>query len=306
MIFDSNFECGNLDRATIASLGEYNLFLHVDTNSRGHAQWFYFAVTNTEQARTVKFNILNCSNPVYLSRMGMRPLVFSELSYESTKQGWTADTFDVGCTRNCIPRGKGPAESSSGGYFTLTFSHKFRYSGDRVYFAYARPYSVSMLRAFLEVTKQSLAGATKSVTALEDEGLKQRIDEFVEEAAEKQAETISDKKDVCGSSSSKLQAEDQFKLRLNKRKEYIASATTAGPVRSLTTQVPETALVASEVLKQFADKDNDKSKDKPERFSWLRSRDFQIDTEMFVYRLETLSRTLSGIPIELITITAQK
>lgn len=45
LIFDSNFESGNLDLVTKAGENDYDLYMRVDTNTRGHHQWFYFTVT---------------------------------------------------------------------------------------------------------------------------------------------------------------------------------------------------------------------------------------------------------------------
>ena len=36
LLFDSFFESGNLDRAEYISDTEYNLYLNVDTNTKGH------------------------------------------------------------------------------------------------------------------------------------------------------------------------------------------------------------------------------------------------------------------------------
>lgn len=36
LLFDSFFECGNLERAEYVSPTEYNLYLNVDTNTKGH------------------------------------------------------------------------------------------------------------------------------------------------------------------------------------------------------------------------------------------------------------------------------
>lgn len=38
--------------------GEYDLYLRIDTNTRGHLQWFNFTVKNCGKRR-VKFNIVN-------------------------------------------------------------------------------------------------------------------------------------------------------------------------------------------------------------------------------------------------------
>lgn len=44
--FDSDFESGNLDAAVkIENLDEYDLFMRVDANTRGHFQWYNFKVT---------------------------------------------------------------------------------------------------------------------------------------------------------------------------------------------------------------------------------------------------------------------
>ena len=63
--FDSTIESGNLDRAEAQPLSStyleqqraakrqvtqrYNLFCKVDTNTKGHQQWFYFRVKNTQK-----------------------------------------------------------------------------------------------------------------------------------------------------------------------------------------------------------------------------------------------------------------
>lgn len=44
--FDSKFECGNLDKVVKISDTEYDLYMRVDSNTRGHNQWFYFSVAN--------------------------------------------------------------------------------------------------------------------------------------------------------------------------------------------------------------------------------------------------------------------
>jgi cytosolic carboxypeptidase protein 2/3 len=36
LVFDSNFESGNLDMVIKVKEGEYDLYMRVDTNTRGH------------------------------------------------------------------------------------------------------------------------------------------------------------------------------------------------------------------------------------------------------------------------------
>jgi hypothetical protein len=47
LIFDSNFESGNLDMAIKVGEKEYDLYMRVDTNTRGHHQWFHFSVEHS-------------------------------------------------------------------------------------------------------------------------------------------------------------------------------------------------------------------------------------------------------------------
>lgn len=57
--FDSNFESGNLDLVIESSHNEFDLYMRVDTNTKGHLQWFYFSVTWKEMNSSVRFNICN-------------------------------------------------------------------------------------------------------------------------------------------------------------------------------------------------------------------------------------------------------
>lgn len=46
LTFDSDFESGNLDFAVKIGPDEYDLYMRVDPNTRGHLQWFYFKIQN--------------------------------------------------------------------------------------------------------------------------------------------------------------------------------------------------------------------------------------------------------------------
>ena len=71
-VFDSFFESGNLDIVTQPEEFEYNLFMRVDTNTRGHHQWFYFRCKNQSRVGTVKFNFVNFTKRQSLYMQGMR------------------------------------------------------------------------------------------------------------------------------------------------------------------------------------------------------------------------------------------
>ena len=57
--FNSNFECGNLDAAIHVSPNEYDLFMRVDSNTKGHTNWYFFTVQNGNFVGSVRFNICN-------------------------------------------------------------------------------------------------------------------------------------------------------------------------------------------------------------------------------------------------------
>ena len=57
--FNSYFESGNLYKVYELYQGEYNLFMRVDTNTKGHSKWFYFSVEKVKKNQTIRFNICN-------------------------------------------------------------------------------------------------------------------------------------------------------------------------------------------------------------------------------------------------------
>jgi len=63
ILFDSDFENGNLDLVfEYKPQYEYDLYLRVDSNTRGHSQWYFYSVvlkSNTQQNQKIKMNIMN-------------------------------------------------------------------------------------------------------------------------------------------------------------------------------------------------------------------------------------------------------
>lgn len=57
--FNSEIECGNLDVVIKRSEMEYDLFMRVDTNTRGHTCWYNFRVKNGGFKGKIRFNIMN-------------------------------------------------------------------------------------------------------------------------------------------------------------------------------------------------------------------------------------------------------
>jgi hypothetical protein len=64
-MFDSIFESGNLLQAEKSPTLEntYNLYMQVDTNTRGHQQWFYFKAKGGKKGISYTFNIMNFTKP---------------------------------------------------------------------------------------------------------------------------------------------------------------------------------------------------------------------------------------------------
>lgn len=59
LIFNSSFESGNLDVAIQVDDTEYDLFMRVDTNTKGHTNWYYYTIKNGTFLGKVRFNICN-------------------------------------------------------------------------------------------------------------------------------------------------------------------------------------------------------------------------------------------------------
>jgi hypothetical protein len=62
---------------------EYDLVLQPDINTRGHTQWFFFAVANTRAGVPYRLNIINLLKEDSLYNMGMLPLMHSEQQMRS-------------------------------------------------------------------------------------------------------------------------------------------------------------------------------------------------------------------------------
>ena len=88
LYFNSNFENGNLDMVVKTGENNYDLFLRVDTNTKGHFNWFYFEVGNTKKNRTVHFNIMNMSKRDSLYNHGMLINFWSQKRNIPSFCGW--------------------------------------------------------------------------------------------------------------------------------------------------------------------------------------------------------------------------
>ncbi|KAH7815927.1 putative Zinc carboxypeptidase family protein [Monocercomonoides exilis] len=143
LLFESRFECGNLKKVVQVYQYEYDLTLRLDTNTRGHTQWYYFTVTNIQKDVKYKFNIVNFLKPYSLYNNGMKPVLYSEMLAKEKGYGWHRVGEDIAYYPTQTKK-KMPAS------YTLTFSVKFPYgAGDTCCLAYHFPYSYSDLQNYL-------------------------------------------------------------------------------------------------------------------------------------------------------------
>lgn len=87
-LFNGAFESGNLDCAIKVHSTEFDLFLRVDSNTRGHAAWYFFSIKNGRRREKVTLNICNLKRPSPLFEQGMRPYIFSRRGWEREGKEW--------------------------------------------------------------------------------------------------------------------------------------------------------------------------------------------------------------------------
>lgn len=64
------------------------MFIRVDSNTKGHLQWYNYKVKNMSPGISYKFNICNFQKGKNLYSRGMRPYCFSKKRYEIENVGW--------------------------------------------------------------------------------------------------------------------------------------------------------------------------------------------------------------------------
>ncbi len=62
--------------------------MRVDSNTRGHLQWYNFKVKNMKKNHAYIFNICNFSKPKSLYSRGMKPFAYSKKVYETSGISW--------------------------------------------------------------------------------------------------------------------------------------------------------------------------------------------------------------------------
>jgi predicted MPP superfamily phosphohydrolase len=149
LIFDSKFECGNLDHVEMINKNEYDLYMRLDTNTDGHMHWFYFSVSGLQGRRLVKFNIVNFTRNSNLFTNGMKPRVFSVQEVRNGQSaGWQPGGENVQFSFSKLNR-----HNLKKPFYQLSFSYLFQYANDKVWFATSIPYTYSRLQKIFRLLK---------------------------------------------------------------------------------------------------------------------------------------------------------
>lgn len=137
LVFDSMFECGNLDRVVQVGEQEFELYIRPDANTAGYFLWYYFSL-QSESRRTVRLHIMNFTKSEGLYAQGMQPLVYVE---QMPAWGWHRAGDKLKFEESSLNRRiDGKREYSS-----FSFSYTFRFPSQKVFFAYSVPYPYSYL-----------------------------------------------------------------------------------------------------------------------------------------------------------------
>lgn len=137
LVFNCDFECGNLESAVFLSESVYELRIRPDTNNSKYRVWFYFEVSNYHRGQRVCFNVTNFSKTRSLYRNGMTPLVLlpSGTSWERLPQ------------RMCFYY-RSPRYDMA---YVMSFVYTFECDVGSHFFSYSFPYSYTKLQHFLHL-----------------------------------------------------------------------------------------------------------------------------------------------------------
>ena len=133
---------------------EFECFMRVDANTRGHLQWFYFKMFNLKKDETYKLNICNFHKAKSLYTRGMRPFLFSHRANEEQPVGWQQGGQNIEYSRS-RPKveeallGKEEREEEEKKYYSLSFEISSSYEDDIFEVAYCPPYTYTKLNTYL-------------------------------------------------------------------------------------------------------------------------------------------------------------
>jgi hypothetical protein len=174
--FDSHFESANLhtvfriltyQEATSSGLSfkyhNYDLFMHNDLFTSGNTQWFYFKISNLKAGQIATFNLKNFRKSDSLFKRGMKPLVYSKISGQWTRNCYNIDylpsqdsnSFEFQSvvrdlkSDDCNTKKKSKLNAYEV-YFNLSFTYEVENDDDECYFAYCYPYTYTDLQRYLD------------------------------------------------------------------------------------------------------------------------------------------------------------
>lgn len=168
--FDSDIESGNLDVAVKVGEWEYDLFMRVDSNTKGHFCWYYFKVSNLPRNQRIKINLCNfvkvrATSPPPTTRKGV--CTPRACGPSSTRTRTSCAPGASGASRATTSRSSPDpfATSASGSscpsmacvcvpcsprkFCRLSFEYATPYDADELHIAYSVPYTFSRLTRFL-------------------------------------------------------------------------------------------------------------------------------------------------------------
>ena len=125
--FNANHEGGNLDLVIQTGPDEFDLFMRIDTNTKGHTSWFNFKMHVKEKGRKIKINIVNFRKSNNMFVRGHKPFYKSKKADNDWVQG--GDNIEYKLTRlkyfpvKFISRKK---------YHTLSFEYTTEYENDEI------------------------------------------------------------------------------------------------------------------------------------------------------------------------------
>jgi len=135
LVFDCDFESGNIGTAIRYDEMEYEIKIRPDSNSPRHRIWYYFRVRNFKKDQRVIFHFSNYSKSKALFSQGFTPMVRTNV-----RTGWSRipsqQMFYYRCSRH-----------KKRHCFSFTFH--FDESNEEYFFAYSYPYTYTYLQKWL-------------------------------------------------------------------------------------------------------------------------------------------------------------
>ena len=124
--------------------------MRVDSNTKGHLQWYNFKVKNMQRDKTYKLTICNFLKGKSLYSRGMRPYYFSIKKYLETGISWRQ--LETQCTyRKKVSKSEKILQfDESDSTYHLTFTITAEYENDEIQLAYCIPYTYSYLNSTIK------------------------------------------------------------------------------------------------------------------------------------------------------------